>query len=445
MQIDNGAAEIIETLEQAGYSAYCVGGCVRDGLMGRTPNDWDIATSALPAQMQPLFEKTVATGVEHGTITVLLHGSAYEVTAYRIDGEYCDHRHPEEVTFVENISGDLARRDFTVNAMAYHPKKGLLDLFGGQQDIQNHVLRCVGEPERRFTEDALRMLRAVRFAAQLGFSIHADTMRAIDSCGTLIGHVSAERIRDELVKLLLSNDSAGGLHLLEQSGLMAHILPELHACVGVEQHIKYHRFDVFEHTCEVVRNTPPDLSLRMAALLHDIGKPAAKTTDADGIDHFRGHADISAQLTEQILARLKFDNHTKDCVARLVKHHDREILPDKRAVKRAALKVGEDIFLPLLALKRADCLGQNLTHTAYRLNIYNEIERMYWQSKREHEAFGLRDLAVNGNDMKELGLTGSAIGDMLQTLLQHVIDHPAENKRAQLLSHARQCIKRPSM
>ncbi len=434
--MDQQAQHILSVLEDAGYAAYCVGGCVRDTLMGRTPSDWDIATAARPEVVKSLFPHTVDTGLKHGTVTVLLDHRPYEVTTYRVEGAYHDSRRPDSVRFVDDIQADLARRDFTVNAMASSPTRGLCDPFGGQADIARRIIRCVGDARTRFTEDALRMLRAVRFAVTLGFTLEADTAAAICACAPRITHISAERIREELNKILLSADPKTGLVLLHQTGLLAQILPEVEACAGVAQHIKYHLYDVFTHTCIVVAHTPPTLPLRWAALLHDVGKPPCKITDEDGVDHFYGHAAKSVQMAREILTRLRFDNATRAAVLTLVEQHDCPIVEEKRAVKRAMRRVGEDWFLPLLALKRADCSGQNPAHTAERPAYYDRLEAMYHAIIADNEAFSLRDLAVNGHDMQALGFCGKEIGAVLDWLLADVLDHPEHNDRATLLALA---------
>lgn len=405
--------------------------------MGRTPGDWDIATSARPEHVKALFARTVDTGLKHGTVTVLMEGTPYEVTTYRTEGAYADSRHPDHVEFVDDIESDLSRRDFTVNAMAYHPRRGLLDPFGGQADLKDRCIRCVGDPATRFGEDALRMMRAVRFACVLGFAVEPGTQAAICACAPRIADISAERVRDELNKLLLSAKPSRGLRLLLDAGLLEWVLPEVYACVGVEQNIKYHRYDVFGHTCAVVDNVPPKLCVRYAALLHDTGKPRARATDADGVDHFRGHAVFSEELARTAMDRLRLDNHTKERVVRLVRHHDRVIEDNKKAVRRTLSKCGEDLFLDLLALKRGDCLGQNPEHTWHRLAVYDHIEQLYHEVLEAGEAFGVRDLAVNGNDLLAEGLRGRQIGDMLGALLQHVLDCPEDNTREILLDRVR--------
>ena len=418
---------ILHTLGKNGFEAFVVGGCVRDSLSGKEPHDWDITTSALPEEVKRCFERTIDTGIRHGTVTVRVNHQSFEVTTYRVDGEYENNRKPKQVSFTDDITLDLSRRDFTVNAMAYHPVCGLVDPFGGEEDIRRKIIRCVGDPQQRFEEDALRMLRAVRFSAQTGFSIEENTLHAIHRKHTLIANISIERIREELNKILLSDDVMK-LKILYDTGILRDILPELCDCFETEQHIKYHIYDVGTHSLHVTQNVPKKLYLRWAALLHDLGKPAKKTTDEDGVDHFKGHGEVSVQLAADICRRFKMDNRSTDKILRLIKYHDREIINRKKTVKRAVLDVGEDIYLDLLDLKRGDAKGQNLVWSAPRLGHYDELERIYYECKAEQEAFSLRDLAVSGNDIKNMGFQGKEIGLILSHLLLYILDNPEDNR-----------------
>ncbi len=423
---------ILDKLRTFGHTAYVVGGCVRDSLIGRTPGDWDITTSALPEEIKAIFPKTIDTGLSHGTVTVREGGESFEVTTYRIDGEYHDSRHPDSVTFTKDIVADLARRDFTINAMAYNEENSLVDPFGGKSDLALGVIRCVGDPKKRFSEDALRMLRAVRFGAQLGFRVLPETQGAMaDVCRGILA-VSAERIREELTKTVLA-DCDTAFRILYGTGILDLILPELAETFRTSQNIKYHLYDVGTHTLLVTNSVPKTPTLRFAALFHDLGKPEKRTVDEHFITHFKGHAEISLAHTENILKRLKFDNKTADKVKRLVKYHDREIVLTKKAVKRAVLDVGEDIFLDLLDLKRGDCMGQNPLHTRSRLALYDEIEHIYAECKADEEAFSLADLALGGNDLIALGYRGKTIGILLSHLLDHVLEFPEDNKRELLI------------
>ena len=314
---------ILYTLNELGYEAYIVGGCVRDSLMGNIPNDWDITSSARPDELKKVFPKTYDTGLEHGTVTVRIKNEYHEVTTYRTEGLYKDHRRPSEVEFVSDINLDLGRRDFTSNAIAYHPKEGYIDPYNGMEDIENAILKSVRNPVERFTEDALRILRGVRFSAQLGFSIEEETLRGMIECKNLLTHISKERIRDEMIKILLS-DSPDKLIDMNKWGLLEYVIPELTSCFNTPQNHPHHIYDVGTHTIKAIKETPKDLILRLTMLLHDIGKPASHTRDKDGIDHFYGHVAKSVDMTKQILRRLRFDNKTIGQVSALVKYQDRK-------------------------------------------------------------------------------------------------------------------------
>ncbi len=423
---------IINTLKKHGESAYAVGGCVRDSLLGRTPGDWDITTSALPEKIKSIFEKTIDTGIKHGTVTVRIGHESFEVTTYRVDGEYEDSRHPKSVTFTDRLEEDLARRDFTVNAMAYNDEVGLVDPFGGQNDLELKVIRCVGDPEKRFEEDALRMLRAVRFSAQLGFRVLPDVANAMHKMRNGICAVSAERIHEELTKTVVS-DCETAFRILYGTGILDLILPELAELFRTSQNIKYHLYDVGTHTLIAVNSAPREPVIRYAALFHDLGKPKMRTVDDNGITYFRNHAEESVILATDIMHRLRFDNKSADKILRLIKYHDREIVLTKKAVKRAVLDVGEDVFTDLLNLKRADAMGQNLTFTLPRLSIYDKIEDIYRQCLEDEEAFSLRDLALNGRDLIELGFNGKDIGIILNQLLYYVLEYPKDNEKEILI------------
>lgn len=423
---------ILNTLRANGHAAYIVGGCVRDMLCDKTPADWDITTAAHPEEIRALFAKTIPTGIQHGTVTVLVSGEPFEVTTFRLDGMYENHRCPESVSFTDDIAADLSRRDFTMNAMAYHPEIGFIDPYGGEADIRNKLIRCVGDPEKRFDEDALRMLRAIRFAAQTGFTIDSATLTAIGKLAGLITSVSAERIRDELLKMLLS-DRPEAICLWRETGLLAYILPELNRCFDTEQHIKYHCYDVGHHSVEVMRHIPPTVPLRLAALLHDIGKPDKLTVDAEGITHFHGHDLRSAELAKGILTRLRLDNDTKNTVLQLIRWHDREIVETKSAVRRAMNKLGRNLFADLLLLKRADSYGQNPVFLEARQQQYDRIEALYNEILAAGDALSLADLAVDGRDMMALGYQGKAIGEQLNRALAYVLEHPEQNQKELLL------------
>ena len=357
IQLPEKVKVIIQTLEAAGYEAYAVGGCVRDSVLGRIPADWDITTSALPDQVKELFHRTIDTGIEHGTVTVMMDKEGFEVTTYRIDGEYRDHRHPEQVNFTGELKEDLRRRDFTINAMAYNDRCGMVDAFGGIEDLKHGVIRCVGVAGERFEEDALRILRAVRFAAQLGFEIEKETADAARALAGNLKDISAERIQTELVKLLVSPHPEM-LRTAYELGITRVVLPEFDVMMETPQHHPHHMYSVGEHTLKALEFTDPEKVLRLSVLFHDFGKPQTRTT-VDGVDHFHGYANVSAQETVRIMRRLKFDNATMDQVKRIVLYHDARPQPDERQIRRLLHRAGEDIFPELFQVMGADILAQS--------------------------------------------------------------------------------------
>lgn len=432
IQLPQDVLHILNTFTDAGFPAFAVGGCIRDCLRGKTPADWDITTAATPEMMMTLFPKTIPTGIAHGTVTVLINKTGYEVTTFRKDGVYENHRSPESVTFTDDITQDLSRRDFTMNAMAYHPDFGLVDPFGGQEDIKKQLIRCVGDPKVRFDEDALRMLRAIRFASQTGFTICEDILSAIKKLALLICDISAERIRDELLKTLLS-DHPEQVMTLHETGLLKLILPEVDCCFDTPQHSKYHCYDVGVHTLKVLKNVPSQPALRLAALLHDIGKPIKKTRGTDGFDHFIGHDVVSFHLAEDILTRLRIDNRTKNEVLHLIRFHDRRMAATKTSVRKAVAVVGKEAFPNLLQLMRADAKGQHPDYLQERLAHYEAVEAIYNDIVAEGDALTIADLAVGGNDLIALGYKGKEIGLLLQKILDFVLEHPEENQKKLLI------------
>jgi len=423
---------ILYTLHKQHYQTFIVGGCVRDSFRGKAPMDWDITTAAPPEVVMASFPKTIPTGIKHGTVTVVLPGGHYEVTTFRVDGKYENHRSPQDIIFTQDVTEDLARRDFTMNAIAYHPELGVIDPFGGRADIEKGLIRCVGDPMVRFDEDALRMLRAVRFSAQTGFSIHEDILSAMQRLSGLLTSISSERVRDELLKTLLSDRPENIIHL-QTTGILAVILPELSRCFSVEQNIKYHIYDVGRHSIEVMRHTPKTSVLRLSGLLHDIGKPDKKTTDEDGVDHFKGHDVRSTELADEALTRLRIDNKTKDDVLRLIRHHDRRIEASKKSVRRLAASVGPDLFTSLIGLQRADTHGQNPDLLHERLAHYDAIEKLWEEITADADALSISDLAIRGGDLLELGYQGKEIGKLLSAALDYILDHPEKNSRSFLL------------
>ena len=430
---------ILERLEAAGHQAYVVGGCVRDLLMGVTPHDWDITTSALPAETMALFPHfTIPSGLQHGTVTVRQGSTACEVTTFRTDGDYTDHRHPAAVAFTPRLTDDLARRDLTVNAMAMDLRGVLHDPFGGQRDMAQRLLRCVGKPERRFREDALRILRTLRFSATLGFAIEPATCRALTAQRDDLRYVAAERVREELTKLLCGADAARVLLTCPQ--VLGVVLPEILPCVGFDQRNRHHCYDVWEHTAHAVAAVPPEPVLRWTMLLHDLGKPACFTLDEQGVGHFYGHHRVSARIAGEVCRRLRFDKATAQRICTLVHCHDRAIPLTEKAIRRAMNQLGVEALRQLCAVKRADNLAQHPDYLARQEEI-RQGEAMIDTLLAQDACFSLRQLAVNGHDLAALGLTGRQIGQTLQTLLETVMDGAVDNERSALLALARAVIE----
>ena len=431
-------ARALSLLEACGYEAYAVGGCVRDSLLGRSPNDWDVTTNATPEQMKTCFEgfRVIETGIQHGTLTVIVDGMQLEITTYRNDGEYLDNRHPVKVTFSKHIEDDLSRRDFTVNAMAYHPQKGLVDLFGSREDLQNRVVRAVGDAKTRFCEDGLRILRAIRFASVLDFEIAEETAKAVYDCKNLLSGIAAERIREEFCKLICGG---GAVRILrEYIDVIAVFLPELGRCVGFEQNTQYHCFDVFEHTLQALALCEnDDLITRLGILLHDIGKPLCYTEDEQG-GHFKGHAPIGVEITREILLRLRFDNETIHRMERLVEWHDIPLSAEKKRVKRLLQKLSDADILRLLEIKRCDRLAHAPDFREMPPELA-EIPSVIDEIRAEDACLSLRTLAIDGSDLMALGVPeGKKIGEMLHALLDDVIDERLPNEKSALLQAAKE-------
>ncbi|MBQ8946099.1 MAG: polynucleotide adenylyltransferase [Lachnospiraceae bacterium] len=421
--------KIIEILEKAGYEAYAVGGCIRDVILGREPDDWDITTSAHPGEVKRLFKRTFDTGIQHGTVTVLMHGVGYEVTTFRIDGVYEDARHPKEVTFTDDLTMDLERRDFTINALAYNHTRGLVDRFGGIEDMRAGIIRCVGDPVERFTEDALRMMRAVRFAAQLGFRIDPDTAEAASKLAPNLSKVSAERIMTELTKLLLS-DHPDMLRNCYELGLTAVFLPEFDKCMISPQNNRHHCYNVGEHILHTMSAVRPDRVLRFTMMLHDIAKPMVMTVDEDGSIHNKGHADVGADLSVKILHRLKSDNDLIDRVKVLIRYHDWRFEPTARGVRRVMSRLGSELFPLLLEVQRADIAGQSDYMREEKLRRLDEVEAVAREITEAGEALSIRDLKVNGQDLIACGISpGPQIGTILEAMLEHVLEVPGDNEK----------------
>ena len=429
---------IIKNLQRHGYDAYAVGGCVRDSILNRKPEDWDITTSAKPEQVKRIFRRTVDTGIEHGTVTVLIGKDGFEVTTYRVDGLYEDGRHPKEVTFTSRLEEDLKRRDFTINAMAYNDDERLVDAFGGMRDLNYHLIRCVGDPKERFSEDALRILRAVRFSAQLAFPIEPETAEAIKSLAPNLEKISAERIQAELVKLLVS-DHPGRIQDACELGITKAALPEWDDMVGVKQNTPHHKYDVAAHTVHALQNVKNDKVLRLTMLFHDMGKPVMKTTDENGRDHFKGHAIASEQIAKTVMKRLKFDNDTIRKVTKLVAYHDYRMEPTGANVRRAMHEIGVELFPYYLAVRLADTKAQSSYERRGKLENIIQIRELYRNALRNKECVTLKDLAVTGTDLINLGIApGKELGTLLNELLDMVIEDPAWNQKGKLCDYVKE-------
>ncbi len=442
MPLPREVKALIQRLEQHGYTAYVVGGAVRDFVMGKTPHDHDICTSALPEEMKAVFaDKTVIeTGLRHGTLTVVGREGQYEITTYRIDGEYEDSRHPRMVRFVDRIEDDLARRDFTVNAMAYNERTGLVDPFGGCEDVKNRIIRCVGDPEKRLTEDALRILRGVRFAVKCGFLIEKNTEKAMFLHKDLLKNVSAERQNAEFSRLL---PTIALPELLRYKDIFAVFIPELIPMFGFDQRNFHHAYDVFEHSMRAVASAPEDLIIRLALFFHDIGKPSVFTVDENGVGHFYDHAKVGAEMTERILRRLKYDNSTVREVTELVEAHGLVPHESPRFARRLLAKYGEKQTARLMEIARADAMAQadyeGKEEHFRKLDILSENIKAVLASR---DCLTVKSLAIGGNDLKHLGVKeGKAIGTLLNSLLDAVLEDPQQNTKEALTALARHFIK----
>jgi tRNA nucleotidyltransferase (CCA-adding enzyme) len=445
--------DIIEELISHGYEAYAVGGCVRDMVLGREPEDWDITTSATPHEVKEIFRRTVDTGIVHGTVTVLLNKDHFEVTTYRLDGEYEDNRHPKQVEFTSSLTEDLRRRDFTINAMAYNEKEGFIDLFGGMKDLEQGVIRCVGSAAERFGEDALRILRAIRFSAQLGFTIEENTLQAIKDKAGNLQSISAERIRAELTKLLIS-DYPNRLKLLYETGITKVVLPEFDAMMATEQNNTHHIYSVGEHTIHAVSEVAGSLEekrflpreriiLRWVMLLHDVEKPGTATIGKDGQSHFYGHQERGAATARSILKRLKFDNDTVDSVVHLVRWHDYRFVLTPAGMRKAAAGIGKEYMELLFEVNRADTSAKNPRHTKEKFERLATARKLYREIVEREECVSQKDLKINGKDLISLGMKpGRELGKLLDSLLSEVLENPSLNRHETLLALAEERIKK---
>lgn len=442
MNIPQGPDEILNRLTAAGFQAYAVGGCVRDSLLGTVPGDWDICTSALPEETEACFSdlRVVETGLKHGTVTVIFQGVPYEITTFRSDGNYLDHRRPQQVNFVRTLKEDLLRRDFTINAMAVGLDEEIQDPFGGRQDLTDGIIRCVGDPDTRFTEDALRILRGLRFASRLGFSIAPETAAAMERNKNLLSYVSGERIYKELTGILIGTYAQS---VLEQyGGVLAAVLPEIQPSMGFLQRNPFHNRDVWQHTLEALGKSRPDPIVRWALLLHDLGKPDCFTLDDRGIGHFYGHPQRSMELAEQILDRFRGDKKTRDTICLLVRDHDREAPATIKNARRWIARYGRDNVRLLLEVKRCDCLAHvDTPKTRARYNNLMEMTRLIRECLETERCFSVRDLPVKGGDVMVLGVpAGPQVGRILEGLLDDVLDGTCPPEREALLERLKQLI-----
>jgi len=439
MNLPDEVEFILNKLNKNNFKGYVVGGCVRDVLLGKSPKDWDITTNAKPEEIKSLFEKTIDTGLKHGTVTVVLNNNNYEITTFRIDGKYLDNRKPDKITFTSSLKEDLSRRDFTINSIVYNPKEGLIDYYGGINDLSNNLIRTVGNPDLRFNEDALRMMRAVRFASQLNFFIDKDTILSIVNNRYLINNISTERIRDELCKILTSDKPSFGINLLWATGLLNIILPEIVKMIGFNQRNPAHHKDVYEHTLLVLDNTSNDLILRLSALLHDIGKPETFSIDENGIGHFYKHHMKSMDIAKDILQRLKFDNKTIEIVCIIVKNHMSryDFLRDS-SIKKFINRVGVENLDRLFQLQIADIKGCRSPHDFSQvLKFQSKVNKIL----NEKQPLTVKDLAINGYDLMAIGIEpGVRIGKILNELLEIVLKNPELNTKEKLLQFIKTLI-----
>ena len=431
----------MSVIKEYGATSYVVGGCVRDSILDREPHDWDICTPALPSELLVEFEergyRVIPTGLQHGTITVHLNNNNYEITTFRRDGEYSDVRHPDTVEFTSDLIYDLERRDFTINAMAYNPEEGLVDPFNGCRDIQNRIIRCVGNPDDRFQEDGLRILRALRFSCQLNFVVDETTGRAMLDNKELISNVSMERINAEFIKII-NAEYVFSFPFYSYNKIISQFIPEVVPMVSFDQHNPYHYLDVFAHSCQVLticRIYNADLSTKLAAFFHDIGKPHCYQDDKNGIRHFKGHGKISADMTDAIMRRLKFDNDTRDKVVQLVYFHDASFEVGKKYVRRWLNKIGVDQFKRLLVLRRADIMGQSETHREERIQKLDAVKTCLEEVLKEKPAFSVNDLEIDGKDVMKYMLMDECpeVGYWLKHILKQVIDGHLQNNREDLI------------
>ena len=438
IDIPGYARTALDMLHACGFKAYIVGGCVRDAVLGKAPDDYDICTDCTPDMMKQVFAgfPAIETGIKHGTLTVLIDRKPIEITTFRSDGKYTDHRKPDSVRFEKELSQDLKRRDFTVNALCYNEREGIVDLFGGISDIENKVIKCVGKPQERFDEDALRIMRAMRFSSVLDFEIEKNTAQAIHEQKELLRAISAERIAAALKKLLCGRDPAR--ILTEYRDVMAVVIPQLEPCFDFAQNNPHHCYDVYTHICRSVNNIEPDWVLRLTMLLHDIGKPAVMTVDENGIFHFKTHQQKSADMAQEITAALKLDNKSRKRIHSLVLEHDNRIPARKKSVRRLLSKYDAQFFADYLKVRRADTLAQSEYLRNQKLAELDELERLAREILDEQLCLHISDLDINGNDLKALGLDNTEIGKGLKLLLEAVIEERIPNRKAELTDYIKE-------
>lgn len=439
MKLPNDAKNLISLIISSGYKAYAVGGFVRDNLMSRPAGDIDITTSATPEQLEKVLDdngiRYIETGIKHGTITAIVNHEPYEITTFRTDGDYVDNRHPESVSFVTDVKDDLARRDFTINAMAYNDNEGVIDAFGGMEDLKAGVIRAVGNPDARFKEDALRIMRAIRFSSTLGFNIEENTKKAIFSNMYLLENIAVERIYVELIKLLLGDNVENVL--LEYRDVIAVIIPELKPTFDYPQNTKWHIYDVYTHSVKSIPATPKVDYMRLTMLLHDIAKPNCHTVDERGVDHFKGHPLLGAEMAKSILKRLRVSNDTLDRVTQLIFYHDDYIKEDEINIKHWLRDLGEKGTLDYIDIKIADLSSHNLKHSQNEIDTLYVIKEKTLKIIDSKEPYSLNKMEINGNDLLSLGYKGANIKRELDTLLEYIIAHPNDNKKSSLLNIAR--------
>ena len=437
--VPQNISALLLRLEAAGYPSVIVGGCVRDSLLGQTPHDWDLATAATPDEMKTVLSdfRLLETGIRHGTLTVLCGGTPVEITTFRKDGSYGDSRHPDTVIFTRSLQDDLARRDFTVNAMAYSPQTGLTDLFGGQEDLKKQVLRCVGEPQRRFSEDALRIARAMRFSAVLGFAIEPKTAQAMLALRERLQFVARERLAQELKRLLTGQDAARVLR--EFAPIAAEMIPELAPCMTQQQHNPHHFGTVWEHTLAALSHAKPELPVRLAVLLHDVAKPRCFSMDENGVGHFYGHAAVSSQVADEICRNLRLDNALRERVMCLVRYHDGPIIGNEKLLRRRLRQLGEEAFFQLLEVQKADTWGLAEPYPSQRIPLLEETEQLAQKILAEGACFSMKQLAISGKDLIAAGVQpGPEMGRILNRLLEAVSEGEIDNNLDNLLNFAQQ-------